>query len=101
MALRCKPGDLAIVVRSRRQQNVGRLVEVVSFAGENPEFDGYVWCEGEGPSWHVRAVGSPMPVRQGPRCARVLRQTHGFARFAHSPTMPNAIPQPGSLRCQP
>ena len=52
--MNCKPGDLAYIVSTVESRNIGKVVEILEFAGENPFFDGWIWCDGQGPSWFVR-----------------------------------------------
>jgi len=54
--MNCKPGDLAYFRKlgfHERVLNLGKVVEVLSFAGENPVFEGNYWCYGLGPCWLV------------------------------------------------
>lgn len=62
--MNCKPGDLAVYVRSGAM-NLGRIVEVIRFAGEHPIFEGRRWCRGSGPCWVVRSSGSPLSTSGG------------------------------------
>jgi hypothetical protein len=52
--MNCKPGDLAYIVNTVEPRNVGKVVEVLEYAGVNPYFDDWIWCGGQGPSWFVR-----------------------------------------------
>lgn len=46
--MNCKPGDLAVIVRSTDGQAVGRFVECLQMDGNHSEF---------GPIWRVRTEG--------------------------------------------
>ena len=48
--MRCKPGDLAVIVRPRHQENLGALIEVLHIEGDH---------DGE-PLWWVRSLGGPL-----------------------------------------
>lgn len=50
--MNCKPGDLAYLLASFRDENVGRVVQVVRRAGDH-------WLMG--PMWVARACG-PLPT---------------------------------------
>lgn len=65
----CKVGDLAIIVRAKHPENIGKIVEVVRLAvkGETTPivgrsikmwFDGSLWIDGT--TWWVRTQGSPI-----------------------------------------
>jgi hypothetical protein len=79
--MRCKVGDLAIVIRPRVEANLGILVEVErcwngragwwwvrSLSGPRMRKDGTVECEGAAEDtalWPIR--GEPQPRREGKR----------------------------------
>ncbi|HIE4431949.1 TPA: hypothetical protein ACXM9H_002956 [Burkholderia multivorans] len=46
--MNCKPGDLAVMVRSEIPENIGRIFEVLSFDHATSVFSG--------PTWNVRTV---------------------------------------------
>lgn len=54
--MNCKPGDLAVVVRSRLGRSTGRIVEVVSPAvpGEMARGFRFVPKDETGPYWRIR-----------------------------------------------
>lgn len=63
--MNCKPGDLAVMVRSKAN-NEGRIVEIVSPLGHEPFFDGARWGIGAGFCWLVRSASGPVrSVRRG------------------------------------
>lgn len=78
MSLRCKPGDLAVIIGAKNPENNGVFVDVLAYAGDGPS----VVHEGinikvTGPAWIVRAkhgqlmtraegTGRPMYFRSGP-----------------------------------
>lgn len=43
--MNCKPGDLAVIVRSN-VGNEGAIVQVIKALGVEPEFGGYIWRKG-------------------------------------------------------
>lgn len=47
--MRCKPGDLAVIIRAKHPENVGRLVTVVRLND-----DGLWLVEGKGPGIYCR-----------------------------------------------
>ncbi|WP_321913552.1 hypothetical protein [Paraburkholderia sp. J11-2] len=63
--MNCELNDLAVIVHSETGRNLGKIVEVVKFLGESPEFNGYTWCTGSGPAWLCEAKGTPISVRYG------------------------------------
>lgn len=54
--MNCKPGDLAVIVKSAAG-NEGRIVHVVDKARYGYGIDAY----GDMPIWWVRSAGTPMP----------------------------------------
>jgi len=53
-------GDLAVIVQSYCEENIGAFVDVVEYLGVgNVEFGGWVWTGG-GPVWLVKAKGRPL-----------------------------------------
>lgn len=62
--MNCKPGDLAIFVKSSAG-NVGAIVEVIRPLGYSPVFDGATWSDGRF-CWLVRSIGAPLKSRLGP-----------------------------------
>ncbi len=44
--MNCKPGDLAVIVRSAEGQSIGQIVDCIALDGKHSEF---------GPVWRVRA----------------------------------------------
>lgn len=67
MSLNCKPGDLAIIVRSS-YDNTGKIVHVKRMLGLQPVWGGYKWCIGlsaSSPCWLAEAVGSPINGARG------------------------------------
>lgn len=69
--MRCKRGDLAVVIHSRREENLGRLVEVIA-----PYRGGYQCPECKcthynprSPDWIVRSLGGLFKAAgAGPDC---------------------------------
>ncbi|MBB5509584.1 hypothetical protein [Paraburkholderia atlantica] len=66
MGTNVKVGDLAIQIRST-SGNEGRIVEVLSFLGSDPVYEGFRWCVGAGPCWLVAYQGSPGKSIRGVR----------------------------------
>lgn len=65
--MNCKPGDLAVIVRSATT-NKGRLVEVVSALGVEPSWNGYRWHLGHSEGqfhWLCRSQGGPLESFKG------------------------------------
>jgi hypothetical protein len=62
--MNCKPGDLAIVIKSAAG-NEGKIVEVLSPLGEDPVIGRTRWCKGRGFCWLVRSSGLPISFKQG------------------------------------
>lgn len=63
MKLNCKPGDLAVIVKSRFPENIGILVSVLRqyVEGEHLPGDPFSMYEGpDGVSWVVESVGKPI-----------------------------------------
>jgi hypothetical protein len=56
--MNCKPGDLAVLIRSAIPENVGIIVEVV-------EWMGHVWSNDSITNWRVRPVGGPRQTTIG------------------------------------
>ena len=55
--MRCKPGDLAVIIGSDFQENIGRFVNVVSIFNINdPKY---------GLEWNCVSVGSPLMAYRG------------------------------------
>lgn len=52
MNLRCRQGDLALVIKSAAG-NEGAIVRVGKFLGESPLYRTIPWFAGEGPCWLV------------------------------------------------
>lgn len=59
--MNCKPGDLAVYVRSHAG-NEGRIVEVVRPLGINPSWGGDGWGDPDAASfyWLVKSQGTPL-----------------------------------------
>ena len=59
--MNCKPGDLAVYVRSSAG-NEGRIVEVVRPLGINPVWGGHRWVARDTSNffWLVRSQGTPL-----------------------------------------
>jgi len=60
--LNCKPGDLAIIVRSPASpENIGKIVRVIRTAVESETIEGWrVYLRGGLPAWIVESDGSPL-----------------------------------------
>lgn len=56
--MNCKPGDLAIVVRSKIPSNVGLIVQVIG--GHSPLDTGILTTDSSCQVWHCEAQGSPL-----------------------------------------
>jgi hypothetical protein len=54
--MRCKPGDLAVIVVSPSGHNLSKIVEVCAYRGIHSEF---------GPIWRIRTGGSPLVTEYG------------------------------------
>ena len=58
--MRCKPGDLAMIVRGNHAENIGVIVEVVRLAEIGlhtlPE-NGNTYAEGSAPRWVIKSHG--------------------------------------------
>lgn len=72
MNLRCKVDDIAFMVKSCAG-NEGKICKVLKFLGENPIFDGVLWCIDEGPCWLVEypsktrtSLGDPFTIMPCP-----------------------------------
>lgn len=85
--MRCKVGDLAVIVRSVAD-NQGKLVEVMGFMGSEPMFDGFIWHYAEHQCWMVRSVGSPLNSLDGKR-----RTTAPMPDSFLRPIRPDADPE--------
>ena len=68
MELRCKPGDLAVVVGATIHPSMnGRIVRCIRLLGAQEPIDGVSWKNPNGlASWLVSSEGSPMPWGGGP-----------------------------------
>jgi hypothetical protein len=65
--MNCKPGDLAVVVRSEFG-NAGRIVEVLKPLGVEPYWGGFRWDGANSKGafcWLVRALGAPLHTMAG------------------------------------
>jgi len=58
--MNCKSGDIAVIVHSPLQMNLGKLVDVVTLMGNHSEF---------GPIWRIRAKGRSLVTDLGIVCA--------------------------------
>lgn len=56
--MNCKPGDLAIIVRSKSPSNVGLIVQVID--GHSPLDTGIVTTDAARQVWHCESQGSPL-----------------------------------------
>lgn len=63
-ALRCKPGDLAVVITSFAG-NEGKFVEVIRSLGVHPFWRGEYWCNGQGHVWLCKSAGSQIKAMYG------------------------------------
>lgn len=79
---RCKPGDLAIVIKAMHQQNIGRVVKVVRYSQETP-FDLPCGCHvpsfENSDDWVIRAENGPFFHSGCP---------HGYATILDEALMP-------------
>lgn len=60
--MNCKQGDLATIIKSVDGINVGKVVEVVEFAGQHSKY---------GAIWHIRSRGCDLITEYGavgPEC---------------------------------
>jgi len=64
--MNCKPGDLAIIVRSGFGNN-GKIVKIICGLGIDPTFAGRWWAKKSGPTfyWLVESQGSPLISNKG------------------------------------
>jgi hypothetical protein len=67
--MKCRPGDLAVVVRATAKTNIGRIVRVIQPADESSGFH----RDGAGPAWLVKS-STPLVWWMGPRR---IRRLHG------------------------
>jgi len=60
--LNCKPGDLAVIVRSPASpENIGKIVRVMRTAIEGEQIEGWrVALRSDFPAWIVESVGSDL-----------------------------------------
>lgn len=58
--MNCKQGDLAIVVKSHKGKNVGKIVTCLKFIGTHPNFDGFndLWEVDQEMDWYHWLFGS-------------------------------------------
>ena len=56
--MNCKPGDLAIVVKSKISSNVGLIVQVIG--PHSPLDTGIITCDTSRHMWHCESQGSPI-----------------------------------------
>lgn len=59
--MRCKVGDIAVVVKASDPGDLGRLVEVIEFAPQDHANQGPngLWYDGGPTSWIIRSLGGP------------------------------------------
>lgn len=60
--LNCKPGDLAVIIRSpQAPENIGKIVHVIRAASEGEIVEGWSVCLSPNfPAWIVESAGLPM-----------------------------------------
>lgn len=99
--MNCKPGDLAIVVRSKTPSNVGLIVLVRH--GHSPLDTGIIPTAQSRQMWHCEAQGSPLTWsleysigteqrRNGPipdECLRPIRDDDGDQAVHDSASVPH------------
>jgi hypothetical protein len=61
--MRCKQGDLALIIKSVDDINTGKIVDVLEYVGEHTK---------HGASWHVRSRGTDLILEDG----TVSRESH-------------------------
>lgn len=58
MKLRCKPGDLAIIVSADHIENIGKLVRIVEPWNGRMEYNGFNWPLSATAEWLVECAGT-------------------------------------------